>query len=69
MVVFLDNHWWIEAAATWMEEIVYDDVRSLLSEGSGVASGIRNFPKYSGNIYSGHEYGDAIFIIYLTDVC
>ena len=64
----LDNHWWVEATATWMEEIVYDDVNHYYPR---VQAWLRNPElslKYSGNIYSGHEYGDALFIIYLTDV-
>ena len=63
-----ENRWWIESTATWMEEIVYDDVNSYYTR---VRSWLRNPSlslKYSGNNYSDHEYGDVLFIIFLTDV-
>ena len=63
-----DDHWWIEATATWMEEVVYDDANHYYSE---VGKWLRNpwlSLKYSGNRYTNHEYGDALFVIFMTDV-
>lgn len=62
-----DNHWWLEATATWMEEVVYDEVNEYYSR---VRSWL-NVPwislKYSGNEYSNHEYGDVLFVLFMTD--
>ena len=63
-----DDHWWIEATATWMEEVVYDEINHYYTR---VRSWLRSPElslKNTGTIYSGHEYGDVIFILYLTDV-
>ncbi|MCC7203269.1 MAG: hypothetical protein IT393_11500 [Nitrospirae bacterium] len=65
---FPDNHWWIEATATWMEEVVYDESNHYYPR---VWSWLRSPQlslKNSGTSYSGHEYGDVIFILYMTDV-
>lgn len=63
-----DNHWWLEATATWMEEVVYDEINLYYPR---VRSWLRSPElslKNAGTSYSGHEYGDVIFILYLTDV-
>ena len=64
----IENRWWLEATATWMEEVTYDDVNNYYQR---VKNWLRNPSlslKYSGNYYTDHEYGDVIFIIFLTDV-
>lgn len=64
----IEKRWWIEATATWMEEVVYDDINSYYSR---IRSWLKNpylSLKYSGNRYTDHEYGDAIFIIFITDI-
>src|SRR3972149_50500 len=63
-----ENHWWIESTATWMEEVVYDDVNNYYPRVRSWLKSPSLSLKYSGNNYSGHEYGDALFIIFLTDV-
>lgn len=59
-----ENHWWIEATATWMEEAVYDDVNAYYPRVRSWLKAPRLSLKNSGD----HEYGDALFIIFLTDV-
>lgn len=59
-----ENHWWIEATATWMEEAVYDDVNAYYPR---VRSWLKA-PWLSLKNSGDHEYGDALFIIFLTDV-
>src|SRR3972149_6191672 len=62
-----DDHWWIEATATWMEEVVYDEINHYYTK---VRSWLRN-PELSlknAGASNNHKYGDAIFILYLTDV-
>lgn len=56
--------WWLEATATWMEEMVYDEVNSYYSR---VRTWLAN-PSLSLKNSGSHEYGDVIFIIFLTDV-
>lgn len=63
-----ENHWWIEATATWMEEVVYDDANIYYTR-------VRNWLrapwlslKYSGNYYTDHEYGDVLFVQFMTEV-
>lgn len=62
------NHWWVEATATWMEEVVYDEVNEYYSR---VRSWLK-VPwvslKYSGNEYLNHEYGDVLYVLFMTDV-
>ncbi len=63
-----DNHWWIEATATWMEEVAYDESNHYYPR---VWSWLRSPElslKNNGTSYAGHEYGDVIFVLYLTDV-
>lgn len=62
------NRWWIESTATWMEEVVYDEINSYYSR---VKSWLKNPSlslKYAGNTYTTHEYGDVLFVIFLTDI-
>lgn len=63
-----ENHWWIEATATWMEEVVHDGANIYYSR-------VRNWLrapwlslKYSGNRYTDHEYGDVLFVQFMTEV-
>lgn len=63
-----DNHWWIEATATWMEEMVYDDINHYYARVRLWLQSPELSLKNTGTRYSGHEYGDVIFILYLTDV-
>lgn len=63
-----ENRWWIESTATWMEEVAYDDINSYYPR---VKSWLKNPSlslKYAGNTYTTHEYGDVLFIIFLTDL-
>jgi len=63
-----DNHWWIEATATWVEEMVYDEINHYYPRVRYWLQNPELSLKNSGTSYSGHEYGDVIFILYLTDV-
>ena len=63
-----ENLWWIESTATWMEEVAYDDVNSYYLRVKNWLKSPSLSLKYSGNNYTDHEYGDALFIIFLTDV-
>lgn len=63
-----ENRWWIESTATWMEEVAYDDVNSYYLRVKNWLTRPSVSLKYSGNKYTDHEYGDALFIIFLTDV-
>ncbi len=63
-----DDHWWIEATATWMEEVVYDESNHYYPRVWSWLKSPELSLKNSGTSYSGHEYGDVIFILYLTDV-
>lgn len=63
-----DNHWWIESTATWMEEMVYDDINHYYARLRLWLQSPHLSLKNTGTRYSGHEYGDVIFILYLTDV-
>lgn len=63
-----DDHWWIEATATWMEEVVYDEINHYYPRVRSWLKSPGLSLKNSGFLYSGHEYGDVIFILYLTDV-
>ena len=63
-----NNLWWIEATATWMEDIVYDNVNDYYQN-------IRHWlhiPWVSltnaDGTYGDHEYGDALFIIFMTEI-
>lgn len=58
------NHWWIEATATWMEEAVYDDVNAYYPRVRRWLKAPWSSLKNSGD----HEYGDALFVIFMTDV-
>lgn len=62
------NHWWLESTATWMEEVVYSEVNEYYPR---VRSWLR-VPwvslKDSGSKYSNHEYGDVLFVLFMTDV-
>lgn len=62
-----DNYWWVEATATWMEEVVYDEVNEYYPR---VRSWLK-VPwislKYSGNEYLNHEYGNVLFVLFMTD--
>lgn len=63
-----ENTWWIEATATWMEEVVYDDINNYYQK---VRSWLKKpwlSLKYSDNQYEDHEYGDVLFIIFLTEL-
>ena len=62
------NIWWIEATATWMEEVVYDDVNHYYSRVRRWLANPSLSLKSSGSQYAGHEYGDSLFVIFLTDV-
>ncbi len=63
-----DDHWWIEATATWMEEVVYDESNHYYPRVWSCLKSPELSLKNSGIPYSGREYGDVIFILYLTDV-
>lgn len=63
-----DNHWWIEATATWMEEIVHDDANQYYDRIGNWLRAPWLSLKYSGNRYTDHEYGDALFVIFMTEV-
>lgn len=60
----LESHWWIEATATWMEETVYDDVNAYYPR---IRSWLK-VPWLSLRNSGDHEYGDALFVIFMTDV-
>jgi hypothetical protein len=63
-----ENMWWIEATATWMEEVVYDDVNYYYSRVRNWLGSPSLSLENSGSQYAGHEYGDSLFVIFLTDV-
>src|SRR4030066_694848 len=63
-----EDHWWIEATATWMEEGVYDESNHYYSRARLWLRSPELSLKNTGRSYSGHVYGDVIFILYLTDV-
>ena len=63
-----EDHWWIEATATWMEEVVYDESNHYYSRVRLWLRSPELSLKNTGRSYSGHVYGDVIFILYLTDV-
>ncbi len=63
-----EDHWWIEATATWMEEVVYDESNHYYSRVRLWLRSPELSLKNTGTSYSGHVYGDVIFILYLTDV-
>ncbi len=63
-----ENHWWLESTATWMEEVVYNEVNEYYPR-------VRNWLRApwvsiqdSGSKYSDHEYGDVLFVLFMTDV-
>jgi len=60
----LGHHWWIEATATWMEEAVYDDVNAYYSR---VQRWLKE-PWLSLKNSGDHEYGDVLFVIFMTDL-
>ena len=58
-----ENRWWVEATATWVEEVVYDEGNIYYPK---VSNWLKE-PELSLKNSGSHEYGDAIFIIFLTD--
>jgi len=63
------DHWWMEASATWMEDVAYDDVneyyRYLSTEaGTGFFDNPGCSLDFTNNCY---EYGASVFLHYLSE--
>ncbi|MBI5192975.1 MAG: hypothetical protein HZA08_05980 [Nitrospirae bacterium] len=63
-----ENHWWIEATATWMEEVIHDDANIYYNRVQNWLRAPWLSLKYSGNRYTDHEYGDVLFVQFMTEV-
>ena len=64
----IEDDWWMEATATWMEDEVYDDINDYVNYLNGVYYRWFDYPDKSLNHpYGLHKYGSSIFCKYLTE--
>ena len=62
-----EGNYWMEATATWAEDLVYDDVDDYLDYING-SEGWLAYPEYALTLEDGwHEYGNVIWVKYLAE--
>jgi len=63
---WFEGDYWMEATATWAEDLVFDDVNGYLEYVNGDAW--MAYPEYSLTYEDGwHEYGNVIWVKYLSE--
>jgi len=67
-----EDTWWKEASATWMEDVVYDQVNDYINYYNGQNYDWFNHPELSLNhasedVSDFHKYGSSIFAKYLSE--
>lgn len=63
--------WWLEASATWMEDVMYDDINDYIGYLPFFLGyswmGLGSFSYSYGNARSYHPYGACLWPIYMTE--